>query len=480
MAKRPVNQLEIATGFYESASKPLVAQQCVNYIPTIPQATALNSRALFHTPGLKQFTDLGGGATEANRGSHELNGVPYFVNGNALFSVNEFGAFVNHGFITPSGRVSMADNGTQLMIVVPGETAYIFTVADGLQVVTDPDFRIADTVTFQDSLFVLSASDGDVFFHSNLNDGLSYNALDFGTAEIDSDSIVAVQSTRDEMYVAGTRTIQVFSNIGGAGFVFQEIPGAVIPKGTVGPFAIKSFEDSFVFVGGGLNEQAAIWEKQGNSAVKISTSAIDQIIQGYTKDELKDTFIWTYAQDGNFFAGFSFPANTFVYNSTTSALAGRPSWHERKSTISTEDADWRVNSIVEAHGKILCGDDRSALIGELDLNTFTEYGNNVERIISSPPLITLNRPIRIGYIELVCESGVGNNDSEDPEIRFDYSDDGSFTFKNETTRKLGKKGEKKKRQIWRRQGRIQQDRVFRFKITEPVKSSIYRLEANIL
>lgn len=477
MAKKPRVQLEISTGFYESASKPLASQQCINYIPVIPQASALNKRALFHTPGLKQFADL---VNQPNRGSHELDGIPYFVNGNSLFNIDEFGAITNHGLITPSGRVSMADNGTQLMIVVPGDTAYIFTVADGLEIVTDPNFRLADSVTFQDSLFVLSTSDGKNFFHSNTNDGLTYNALDFGTAVIDSDPIVAVHSSRDEMYVLGSRSIQVFSNIGGAGFVFQEIPGAIIPKGIVGPFAVEEFDGSFVFIGGGLREQASIWKLQGNTAEKISTSAIDQIIQGYTKDELKGSFILTHAQDGNFFASFHFPANTFVYNSTTSALSGSPSWHERKSTISPSDAAWRVTSIVKAHGKLLCGDDRTGLIGELDLKTFTEYGNTVERIVASPPLMTLTRPNKVGNLELVCESGVGNSASPDPKIRMDYSDDGGSTFKAETIRRLGKVGERKTRQIWRRQGRIQHDRVIRFKVTEPVKSTIIRLDADIL
>ena len=43
--------LEIAKGFYVSDSLPLSAQRCINWIPVIPQAAALNNRALFDAPG---------------------------------------------------------------------------------------------------------------------------------------------------------------------------------------------------------------------------------------------------------------------------------------------------------------------------------------------------------------------------------------------------------------------------------------------
>ena len=77
-------QLEIANGFYVSDSLPLSAQRCINWIPIIPQAAALNQRALFDAPGLTLFGTVGG----INRGAQEMGEVPYFVNGNTLYSVD--------------------------------------------------------------------------------------------------------------------------------------------------------------------------------------------------------------------------------------------------------------------------------------------------------------------------------------------------------------------------------------------------------
>jgi len=102
--------LPISTGFYQSDSLPLSAQRCINWVPVIPQSDgpSLNSRALFPPSGLGTFATL----TGINRGSILVNNVPFFVNGNSLFSIDSAGVSTNHGTIEGSGRVSMATNTT--------------------------------------------------------------------------------------------------------------------------------------------------------------------------------------------------------------------------------------------------------------------------------------------------------------------------------------------------------------------------------
>ena len=107
----PRQALEIANGFYASDSLPLSAQRCINWIPVIPQAAALNNRALFDVPGLTLF----GTASGINRGAQEMKEVPYFVNGNTLYSVSSNGFSVSWGAIDGVGRVSMANNGQYLV-----------------------------------------------------------------------------------------------------------------------------------------------------------------------------------------------------------------------------------------------------------------------------------------------------------------------------------------------------------------------------
>lgn len=480
----PRVQLEIGTGFYQSESLPLCAQRCINLRPVVPQAAALNRRALFGTPGIKAITTTGATVLGANRGSQTMAGVGYFVNGTNLYSVTTGNVVVDLGTIPGTGRVSLANNGQYLVVVVPGGNSYGYNnVTNSLDQITDPDFRVSSTVVFKDGYFVFSAADGTVFFNSLLNDPFQYDALDFGTAEINPDKIVALHVNHNELFVLGEATGELFQNVGGSGFPFQRIPGANIQKGCYAAFSLEEFDNTFVFVGGGRNEDPAIWKATGSSSVqKLSTSAIDNAIQEFTDEEIADSFVWTYAEKGSFFVGFTFesnarPSKTFVYDATTSALSGEPTWHERQSGVT--DNRCRVNSIMRFNSALMVFDQVDGRIGELDTETFEEYGDVMLWSKSSQPFSNQGKRAFFGEIEITMESGVGITigQGSDPVVRMDYSDDGGRTFKAETSRKYGKIGRYTQRSIWRRQGDVPVSRVLRFTGTDPVKRNILKLEA---
>ena len=166
----------------------------------IPQAPALSQETLFGTPGTVELA-TSGASQQVNRGSQALSEIPFFVNGNSLYRLSktvvdleDSFSMDDKGVIEADGRVSLADNGTQLMILVPGGKGYIFTAdPDTLVEITDPDFRAngePQHTVFIDGYFAIT-TDSKKFIVSALNDGTSYNALDFGTAEADPDDIVA-------------------------------------------------------------------------------------------------------------------------------------------------------------------------------------------------------------------------------------------------------------------------------------------------
>jgi hypothetical protein len=416
-----------------------------------------------------------------------MKGVGYFINGSRLYSVTAAGVIVDIGTITGAGRVSLANNGQFLVIVVPGGDAFAYdNDADTLAQITDVDFITASTVVFKDGFFVFSAADGSVFFNSALNDPFTYDALDFGTAEINPDRIVALHVNHNELFVPGEKTIELFQNVGGAGFPFQRIPGANIQKGVYAKFSLAEFDNTFVFVGGGENEEAAIWKVTGSSSVqKISTSAIDNAIQKFNESEIEKAFSWTYQEGGNFFVGFTFessriPSKTFVYDATTSALSGGSTWHERQTGVT--DNRWRVNSMIRLGGKLLVGDQIDGRIGELDLETFDEYGDVLFWLKSTSPFSNQGKRSFFGEIEVFMEAGVGltTGQGSDPIVRMAFSDEGGApgTFSSEFSRNYGKIGKRKQRTIWRRQGDIPNQRVLQLSGSDPVKRNILKLEAN--
>ncbi len=477
----PRVQLPLGFSFYQSESKPFSSQRCINWIPVVAESAALNTRALFQPSGLKQVVDS---AVIGNRGAQVMKEVAYFVNGNSLISVSSSSVVTNHGTIAGSGQVSLANNGQYLVVLVPGGNAYAFNnVANTLNQITDADFRASDTVVFKDGFFVFSASDGSVFFNSSLNDPFTYDALDFGTAEINPDRIVALHVNHNELFVCGLETIELFQNVGGAGFPFQIIPGANIQKGVHAKFSLIEFDNTFCFIGGGLNERSAIWKVTGSSsAQKISTDAIDKEIQKFNEAEIKASFAMTKTERGQFLAYFTFeseriPSRTFIYNATATALLGQRVWFEAQTGVT--DNSLRVRSIVSAYGKLLCGDKDTGIIGEFDSETLTYYGEPIFRQMVTAPFSENGQALFAGEFEATFESGVGltTGDGSDPVVRMDKTDDGGRTFNSETRRSIGKIGEYGQRAIWRRQGRFPVSRSIRLTITDPVRANLIKLAA---
>lgn len=474
-------QLEIATGFYQSDSLPLAAQRCINWDPIVPQASALNQRALFDVRGLAEQTLTGDTISGIGRGAAVLDGVPFYVNGQTLYSFTEGLVATDHGSVVGSVRVSLAVSTRYLVVLVPGQAAYVFDNEDSsLTEITDVDFQTSDTVTFKDGYFIFSTTDGEQFFISNLNQPLVYSALDFGSADVRPDKIVAVHVNHNELYVCGSETIELFQNVGGAGFPFSRVQGADIQKGVHSKYATINFDNSWVFLGGDKNELSAVWMVSGGGAQKISTSAIDNSIQKFTEDELALAYFMTWSYGGNFYMSLTMTSTviaskTFVYNATTTAATGQLTWHERQSGIA--DDKWRVTEILHAYGELFAQDQEDGRVGILDKDTFEEYAEPIKRQKTSMPFDLDRFPLFVSELKLTMESGVGTIAGLDPQVRLEISDDHARTWSTQWPRSYGVIGAYQSYPSWRRQGRVPRDRVVRFTTTEPVKSVVIRLDA---
>ncbi|WP_372857617.1 packaged DNA stabilization protein [Pseudoalteromonas sp.] len=484
----PRVNLPIAKGFYLSDSLPISAQECVNWYPNIPQVEgALSAESLFGCPGVSEILTTGE-VNQVNRGAHVKDGKPYFLNGTTLIRIDnafdsqgeEFFTSVPLGTIPGEGRVSMADNGKQLMVLVPGGNGYIIDESSGTPFVqiTDAGFTAngnPQLVVFVDSFFVCN-TDSKKFIKSASNDGINWSALDFGSAESDPDKINSLYVHNNKLYLGGTETTEEHQNIGAGGFPFQRT-GFFLDKGVFAPFSMISSNNTFMWIGGGTNESPAIWALSGNSAQKVSTTAIDSALQDYSQEEIEQAFAYSYAQNGAYFVGFSLPTRTFEYN----VITGR--WNERKSQIInskglTETIRWRVNSIVTAYNRVLCGDSQDGRIGSVEVDTYTEYNNEIIRTVSTQPFSDLGNAITVTQLEATFESGVGDLSTVNPQIRLSTSPDGR-SYNNELSRSIGKIGEYFKRSIWNKLGRFPRFAVFKFVMSDPVKPVFIKLEANI-
>lgn len=483
----PETPLPFTNGFYKSGSWPLSKQECTNWFPVAPEQPALSDGALFGTPGLTERV-AGLGLREVNRGSWVMNKIGYFVNGTKLYRLNhavagdsETFSVTDLGTIEGTGRVSMATNGTQLCILVPGGKGYIYTAdPDTLTEITDGDFRASGDpqyVEYADGYFLFTL-DTKKWIVSELNDGLSYNALDFGSAEADPDDVVAPVVFNNQVFITGSISTEGFQNIGGTAFPFQRT-GLFIPKGVLAPFSLVKTGDSFMFIGGGKDEGPAVWAVQGNAPAKVSTDAIDTLLASYTAEELADSFAWYLKDENSSFVAFNLPTTTVLFDQKTGK------WHERKSQVPndrgiSETVRCRVNSLIVISQRIYVGDSQDGRIGEMKLDTFKEYGYPILRRFVTQPFQANMKSFSVASLELTVEAGVGNDDCPDPRIGMQMSTDGGRTWSNMRYRRLGKRGQFKHRCIWRRINRVPTTTMFAFELSDPVKATALQLTVNIV
>ena len=479
-------ELPIYGGFYESDSLPLSAQQLINYYVNVPQTQgALAQQSIFGSAGLTQIQTSGTTPDQINRGSHVKNGVPYFLNGQTLQKLeisidvdgNDVFNLVNLGVITGSNRASFADNGTQLMIVTD-DKGWIVDESSGtpFQQITDGDFvanGLPVTVSYVDSFFVVTTN-SKLFIKSAANDGLNWNALDVGSAEADPDKIVGQIVFKRQVYIAGSETFEVFENRGLGGFPFQR-NGLIINKGLSSKFAIIETTQGIMFLGKGVNETAAIWLISGNDVQKVSTTAIDSVLNSYSQDDIENSFAMSYGQAGAYFVVFSFAKDTFEYNTITQK------WNQRESRITNangliENRRWRVNSMVSAYNRILCGDSVDGRIGVVSREVYSEYEDAIIRTLVTMPFSNQANSFSLSTLEMTVESGVG--DETAPEMRLTTSDDAKI-FNNARPRTFGKVGEYHKRMIWNKNGRFARFSILKFVVSDKVKAVIIKLEAVI-
>ncbi len=91
---------------------------------------------------------------------------------------------------------------------------------------------------------------------------------------------------------------------------------------------------------------------------------------------------------------------------------------------------------------------------------------------TTQPFANQQKNFAVQQLELVNQSGVGNDDDENPSVALSFSDDGGVEFRNELYRELGKRGERRKRQVYRLGGRYDETVVMKVSHSNPCKKAV--------
>ncbi|GAH17760.1 unnamed protein product, partial [marine sediment metagenome] len=126
----------------------------INLWPEI-NPEARNEVCLHNTAGTRTFATLEG----IDRGLHDFNNLMYAINGQTLYSIDAEGINTALGTISGEDRCQMANDSYQL-IIVTGGTAFKYTVADGVEEITDPEVVNPTTVAYLNNQFIMDRNDG--------------------------------------------------------------------------------------------------------------------------------------------------------------------------------------------------------------------------------------------------------------------------------------------------------------------------------
>lgn len=450
-------------------------QRSVNWFPEINALGTGKERevaALVPTPGLTRKLTLDNGPV---RGLWRAsNNEVFAVGGSKLYQISSSWVATELGTLdTDEGPVSMADNGTTLMIV-DGTSGYTFVFSsDTFAEITDEDFEPADQVTFQDGYFIFNKANSGQFFISGLNDA-TFDALDIATAEGSPDNLVGLTSHNQNVFLFGTQSTEVFYNSGDADFPFSRMQGAVLSVGCAAAFSIEKLLGQLYWLGGDNTGQGIVYRMQGYQAERISTPAIEAVIRAIDPTTLATARAWTYQQGGHGFYCLNLPGvdSTYCFDASTGL------WHERAYSGNWGLERHRADCHALAHGKNIVGDYESGKIYALDPDVYTDDGTAIICIRTAPHFSKNGRRIFHHRFQLDMETGVGldgTGQGTDPKVVLDWSDDGGHTFSNGQERAIGKIGEKKKRVIWNRLG-ASRDRVYRATSSDPVKKVLLGAE----
>lgn len=465
-------ELSLGDGAYISQSPQVADKVYKNWFPNYPETSAISGSQAFPTPGLTKLLETGNG--QVSRGGDVMAGISYFVNGNILWrvdrTVDQLGVetFNNTdlGFIEGEGRVSIDNSGTQLGIVIPGTSkAYMYSVAAGLQTIDSPSFipqpkaSIVNQIKFVSGYFVFAADNG-VVFHSLPNDGLTYNALDFFVYDNAKNDVVGIHEYKDQLYVFSTESGAVYSatNISSLGSAFVAILGYTFSKGLVSKFSIFDFDGSFVMIGRGVNESPRIYLFTGNDFTPISHTSIEFLLRKYTDQEIENSFGLNYTFRGATFAIWNLPNNTFVFDAEATKLAGKKIWHERQSENLNNKERWRVNVLLTAYNRLLVGDSEGGIIGFVDEEAETDYGNKITREIGLSTISNKSKTTFHDFLEVELESGTSKTD-EDLKLGMFYSSDARIDVPIRY-RSCGKKGEYNRKVRWNSLGQTNRARIY--------------------
>lgn len=458
--KIPINALD-AGG---ARSKKSTIENLVNMYAEKSMKQGISPFVIYQCSGLTEFCNTGDKPILALYTAS--NGIIYAITNKKLYQVNENKTFAELGTFSGDGLtdyVSVACNGFA-MIFVDGVRAftYAFDTHTLTEITSQTGMYPSNTVVFMDGYFIFNRAGTGQFFITQLY-STTTDPLDFATAESAPDDTIAIETFSNQLWLFGTKTIEIWYNSGDALFPFTRVSGGVLNRGCLSAFSVKKESSALYFVG----DDGVVYAIQQNSYVpqKISTYAVEKDINGETV-----SYSYAFTEFGHRFYMLHLLGSekTWCFDVTSGF------WHERQSTVINEtflvpEKKRHISKCyTEGYGLKFVGSRLDGKIFYLDATTAKDDEQVMAREIVSTPIYKDNEWLKCYAFEMVAEITIKGTLS--PLAILQWSDDTAF-WSDGTQMAVGELGNNNLRYVARRLGRFR-NRSFRITITDDTVVSI--------
>jgi len=453
----------------KSQSPAITAQKRINCYVDIRQENDKTNYALIGRPGLRPFvTTLGANPT---RGMWAVNTLSqpllFVVQSNVLYSINNAGVTSSIGLIaTSSGNVSMADDGTNLVLVDGTNGWYYNMVTPGaLTQIIDGNFTTTpSTVTWQDTYFIVTSAATNQFQLSDGANPATWPAVNINFTGSAPGALRAGMADHSVLALFGDVYSEFWQDTGSPGFPYAAIPGSSQEFGLASPWSLAKFDNSLVGLFrnkmGGVN----VSRMAGFSLNRLSTSDVEQILSPASNLANGQGYAFMTAGHPLYVINLPDAEITLVYD----GLSGI--WSQFSTYGHGHFTGIKFARFVD---RLCVAEHHSGDILEFDEDTYDDNGDPLSMEVWSKHIWNDDKYIGISRVQIDTEAGIGTATGQGsaPVMDLQVSKDGGNSFFSVGYSSMGPVGEYTTRTVWNSLGAAR-DWILKLVVTDPVKRII--------
>lgn len=380
-----------------------------------------------------------------------FSGATFAVSGGRLFrDASDLGS------IGGAGRVTMA--ATAAMLVLSDGTSLYNYNGSSLTTASFPDGAPVQWLGRIGGYFVaIRGGDSQRFYWSA--DGVTWNALDFASAERKPDPLVGGLVIGDTLYLFGSATVEIFVQSDNADAIFVRLDQRSYPVGAWGRDTICLHDNTACWV---TNEGLVVRDEDGPK--RISTHSIEERIKSASSLDA-----WSFKWSGHAFYVLNIGGQgTFVCDSATSE------WAEWGTYAET---GWIAAVGCMSGTSVIVGSNSTGALYTLDDDVAEDATGVVQRIFAA--LAPVNKATPCHNLLIEASTGQVATLATAPEVEMRYSDDYGNTWGDWEAVSLGEQGEYRVQPVWVGLGLMDAPgRVFEFRLTDATPWRVSRVAIN--